>query len=143
MTGFVLNMNRLVVNIFSVQFSSDPTTGKSSKTVLYKFRNKGENMGERELADVTLAMKYEHYDRGFCKYKNDCPKVHPNINCQGNCDDKELVKIDTKYCVRIVQHVSGSLVNFSMTLTNWKGNMLKLMQTEKALKIELRNKKKK
>ena len=45
-------------------------------------------MGAGELADVTLAMICQHYDRGFCKYKNDCPKVHPNINCQGNCEDK-------------------------------------------------------
>ena len=49
-------------------------------------------MGEGELGEVTLAMKCEHYDTGFCKYKNGCPQVHPNINCQGNCDDKRTCK---------------------------------------------------
>ena len=34
--------------------------------------------------------KCEHFDRGFCKYKDLCPKVHPNINCDGNCEDKRV-----------------------------------------------------
>ena len=34
--------------------------------------------------------KCEHFDRGFCKYKDLCPKVHPNINCEGNCEDKRV-----------------------------------------------------
>ena len=45
-------------------------------------------MGEGELADVTQAMKCEHYDRRFCKYNNDRIKVHPNMNCRGNCENK-------------------------------------------------------
>ena len=57
-------------------------------------------MGEGELADVTLAMKCEHYDRGFCKYMNDCLKVHPNMTCLGNCEDKRTCIIDTAYCVK-------------------------------------------
>ena len=34
--------------------------------------------------------KCEHFDRGFCKYKDLYLKVHPNINCEGNCEDKRV-----------------------------------------------------
>ena len=44
-------------------------------------------MEARELTNITLA-KCEHYDRGYCKEKNNCPKIHPNIICGGNCEDK-------------------------------------------------------
>ena len=32
--------------------------------------------------------KCKHFDRGFCKYKDLCAKVHPNEDCQGPCEDK-------------------------------------------------------
>ena len=34
--------------------------------------------------------KCENFDKGFCKYKDHCPKVHPNINCEGDCEDKRV-----------------------------------------------------
>ena len=31
-----------------------------------------------------------HFDRGYCKFKDLCTKVHPNINFEGTCEDKRL-----------------------------------------------------
>ena len=41
----------------------------------------------------------EYFDRGFFKYKDLCPKVHPKINCQGNYEDKRVcTKRHKVYC---------------------------------------------
>ena len=53
-------------------------------------------MEAKELTDTTLAQgfaKCEHYDRGYCKNTNDCPKINPNITCEDNCEDKRTCKI--------------------------------------------------
>ena len=40
------------------------------------------------MAEESSKKKCEHHDRGYCKYKDKCPKVHPNANCEGTCGDK-------------------------------------------------------
>ena len=42
--------------------------------------------------------KCEHFDRGFCRYKDHCPKVHTNINCEGDCEDKRVCTKRHRIC---------------------------------------------
>lgn len=77
-------------------------------------------MEEKKLTNVTLAWvvaKCEHYDSSYCKNKNNCPKIHPNINCKKIVNTKESVRNGTKFPAKIVQHAHGSLVNFSTKST--------------------------
>ena len=30
-----------------------------------------------------------YFDKGFCKLKGQCPKMHPTSDCHGQCDDKK------------------------------------------------------
>ena len=77
-------------------------------------------MEEQELTDVTLAQKYENYDRGYCKSKNACPKIHPNKNCDWKCEDKRNCNKPQKILFKKSQHVLGILVNFFTSMKNIK-----------------------
>ena len=82
---------KIQITIIDLEISigQDTRTGRSLKLCSTNFTNSEDRrkMEARELTDITLA-KCEHYDRGYCKEKNNCPKIHPNIICGGNCEDK-------------------------------------------------------
>ena len=40
------------------------------------------------MAEEANKQKCEHHYRGYCKYKDMCPKVHPDADCEGTCEDK-------------------------------------------------------
>ena len=43
--------------------------------------------------------KCEHYDKGYCKERNNCLNEHPNTDCDGQCQDKKLCPLrHRKFC---------------------------------------------
>ena len=45
--------------------------------------------------------KCQHFDKGFCKQKAQCEKLHPSTDCDGKCVDQNACPFGTENIAKI------------------------------------------